>query len=158
MANYDANDLDWSWDGDFYLGEDGDIKTADDDLVRSLENEIQTVLKSEFDDWESHPTLGANLSDFRGEPNTRETGKAIEERVLSRLTSINLVKAEDISVRVTPTSRTQVMIAITIRATPTPNNRLSIGEPIVVVLTYDTLEDSVFFLPTSKLDRDSRGF
>lgn len=158
MANYDTLDLDWSWDGDFYIGEDGDIKTNDDDLVRSLENEIQTVLKSEFDDWESHPTLGANLSDFRGEPNTRETGRAIEERVISRLTSINLVKAEDIAVRVTPTSSSQVMIAISVRAVPTPSNRLNLGERILTTLLYDTLEDSVFFIPTSKLDRDSRGF
>lgn len=158
MANYDALDLDWTWDGDILVGDDGDLADNRSDLILSLENEIRTVLRSEFNDWELHPTLGANLSQFRGEPNSRKNGKAIEQRVTSKIISAGIIQPEDITVRVVPVGREQVMISVNIQATSTPGNRLAIGEPLSINLVYDSFEDSVFFLQTSKSERDARSF
>jgi len=154
--NYDTLDLDFSWDGDLVLGSDGDLGDNRDDGIRSLENEIRTVVKSEMGDWQHHPSLGANLSEFRGEPNTREIGKKIEQRVVSSLTNTGIVRLEDLKVRVVPTSVHAILIIITVTAQATPYNRLSQGESIVVSLSYDSLEDSVFFLPPSRTEWEGR--
>lgn len=154
MANYDSVDLDFTWDGDFSVGIDGDFADNKDDLIRSLENEIHTVMRSEFDDWEKHPNLGANLSEFRGEPNSRENGRRMEERIRSRLVAIRLVSDEDVDVRVVPVQIHQVLVMVAVRATSTPNNRLEAGQPVVVQFIYDSLEDSVFYLPPSELARN----
>lgn len=155
MGNYDSLDLTWTWDGDLVEGEDGDLATNTEDYLVSLETEIQTILKSESSDWLIHPTLGANLSEFRGEPNTREVAEAMEERVVSALTTPGIVKPEDLNVRVVPVGPYQVLVTIAVTANSTPGNRLSPGEPLVVVFTYDSLEDSVFFLPPNQLERDA---
>jgi Fe2+ transport system protein FeoA len=156
VANYDSVDLDFTWDGDYFVGKDGDIADTSDDLIRSLENEIHTVLRSEFGDWERDIVVGANMSEFRGEPNTRETGKQVEDRIRSRLVAIGIVQGEDLNVRVIPVGPHKVMIVIHINVTATSGNRLEIGEPLAVSLTYDSLEDSVFFLEVDQAERNAR--
>lgn len=153
MANYDSLDLKWTWDGDLLEADDGDLAINDDDMITSLETEIQSILKSETGQWLIHPILGANLSDFRGEPNTRETAQLIEERVVSSLVNQGIVRQEDISVRVVPVGPYQVLITIRVNTVATPGNRLEPGESLTVVFTYDSLEDSVFFLPPNQLER-----
>ena len=157
MALYDSIDLDWTWDGDFIEGEDGDIKDTAEDYITSLHNEIRTVIRSEYSDWQAHPVLGCNLSDFRGEANTRKTAEAIKARIISRLVAAGAVRQEDVFVRVIPVHAHQVLIIIRINTTPTVNNSLEPGEPTVVAFTYDSLEDSVFFLPPSQLERNYKG-
>jgi len=154
IANYDSNDLDWTWDGDLILGDDGDLADTSSDLIVSLENEIRTVIRSEFGDWEEHPILGANLSEFLGEANTRQTGNKIREQITSRIVAIGIVKQEDLFVRVVPVGDNQVLVIITVMASSTPANRLAAGSPLEVVFTYDSLEDSVFFMPPSQLELD----
>ena len=159
MARYDKIDFDFQWTGDIYLGEDGDIKDTSDDQIRSLENEIQSVVKSEFGDWQAHPTLGANISEFKGEANTRELGKRIEERVSLRLTSIGLIQAADLKVKVLPVTRHEVMIVIQVQASATAQNRLTLGEKVEVKLLYHSMEDGMFFLTPSNQERDfKKGF
>jgi len=157
VANYDSIDLDWTWDGDFILGKDGDLKDTEDDLLRSLLNEIHTIARSEFNDWQMHPNLGANMSEFRGEPNSREVGEAMRSRFKSRLVAAGILRSEDVSVRVIPVGRHQALIMLNVEATATSGNNISIGEPVVVTFLYDTLEDSVFFLEESQITRDARG-
>lgn len=156
MGNYDSIDLDWSWDGDYILGDDGDVRDTGYDLLRSLVNELHTVARSEFGDWQEHPNVGSNLSDFRGEPNIREVGEAFRKRLVSRIVAAGLVLPEDISVRVVPIAKHQVAAIITIQATATSGNNISIGEPIVTTLVYDSLEDSVFFVEESRSARQFR--
>ena len=156
MSNLDSNDLAWSWDGDFDVGPDGDIKDTSSDLISSLETEIRTVIRSEFGDWEKHPVLGCNLSDYRGQPNTRSTAHSIEQRITSRLVATGILKKEDISIRIIPTAQSEVLIMLRIAAAATANNRLEIGQQLELNFLYDSLEDSIFFLPTNQLERDSR--
>lgn len=149
MANYDEVDCAWTWDGDYAISDNGDLADTKSDGLQSLQNEIHTLLRSEFGDWEKHPVHASNLSDFRGEANTRQTAAAIEERIVSAITSSGLIAESDISLRITPVHQHQVLILIRINAAATPNNNLEPGDSLVVSFTYDSLEDSIFFLPPS---------
>ena len=50
MADYDSIDLDFTWDGDYVVGIDGDLGDTSKDLLQSLENEVRDILKAEFND------------------------------------------------------------------------------------------------------------
>jgi len=156
MAIYDSIDLRWTWDGDYITGDDGDIADTRDDLLESFRTELHSVLRSEFNDWEMHPNLGANISEFRGEPNTRETGDALKSRIIGRLVASGNVQASDLDVRIVPVGKSQVLCILTINATATPGNELQVGQPLVTHFLYDSLEDSVFFLEESKITHDFR--
>jgi len=147
MGQYDSIDLDWTWDGDYMVGNDGDIKDTSDDLLKSIETEVATIVKSDALDWEKDPFIGASLSDFVGEANKRETGKRIEERVLLALGAADILQTGDLEVKVVPISAHQVMIMITIYTYWSSGNRLSAGEPISVNLVFDTMERDLFFFP-----------
>ena len=156
MANYDSIDLEFTWDGDYILGDDGDLKDTSEDYLQSVKNEIHSVLRSELNDWEVSPTFAASISEFRGEPNNEATARAIEERVRSRISDLGLVKQSDLAVRVVPVGIHQVMIVLTINATSTPGNSLNLGEALGITFLYDTLEDSVFYLEDSKQEKEYR--
>lgn len=158
MALYDSIDLDFTWDGDYQIGESGDIKDTSSDLILSLKNELHTIVKSESNDWELHPNLGVNASDFRGEGNTREMGKAMEDRYRLKLIAAGIVKPEDIQVKVIPVGKHQVMVTLYVKVLATAGNGLAIGEPLAITLLYDSLEDSIFFLEESRNLRNSRTF
>lgn len=158
MANYDAIDLDFTWDGDVSIGLDGDLADTRDDRLRSLENEIRTVVKSEFGDWQRDPGVGAGINDFRGEPNNRETARLMQDRLISRISSINIVQSEDIEVRIVPVGPHEVMGIIYIVATPTPKNRLRPGDYLIVAFSYDSFEDGIFFLKTDEAERAFRSY
>lgn len=154
MANYDSIDLDFTWDGDMTIGPDGDLGDTSDDFIRSLMNEVRDCVKNEFGDWEKDPHVAADLSDFKGEPNTRKTGKLIEDRVKSRLSSAQIVNGQDVQVKVTPVHINQILITVRIQAVATPGNSLKLGEPIVVAFLYDSTEHDIFFLPPAQKDKD----
>lgn len=150
MALYDSIDLSWSWDGDYILGIDGDLKDTRDDLLESLRTELHTVIRSEFDDWQEHPNLGTNLSEYRGEPNTREVAFDMQQRIASRIAAARVANIEDLNVRIVPVSKHQVLTILQVNVLSTPGNNLVVGEPLVISLLYDSLEDSIFFLEESK--------
>lgn len=155
MANYDSIDLSWTWDGDYSVDEAGDIASTESDLIVSVITEVQNVMKSESFDWEKDISLGSNLSDFRGEPNSRKTGTAIERRMRSKISEIGIVQSQDINVRVVPVHANRILIMIRIAAESTPNNSLLPGEPVKVDLIYDTLERSTFFLLDDTLAKNA---
>lgn len=156
MGLYDAIDLDWFWDGDYGIGDDNDLKDTSDDYIRSLENDIMTVMKGEIADWQLHPTLAASLSDYQGEPNTRANGEKIRARTRSALIEANVVQAQDLTVRVVPVGYHEILIMISVTAVSTPNNRLELGTPVVINLLYDSIEKGIFFTPINQTDRDFR--
>lgn len=155
MGNYDSIDLDFTWSGDYVVGQDGDLGDTSDDFIRSLVNEVRTVCQSEYGDWERDPAVAADLADFRGEPNTRVTGDKIRDRVKSRIVSTGIVRAEDLFVRVTPVHIHQVLVMIRIQAQATPGNSLVVGEPIQINLIYDSSEHDIFFLPPPAHEREA---
>jgi len=156
MANYDSIDLAWSWDGDITIDDMGDLKDTQENYLQACADTIQCVVKSETLEWEKDPLLGANLSEFQGEPNTREIGKAIEDRIKIALTSQGIIQNGDISVRVVPVHANQVMISITVSAEPSNKNGLSPAEPLQISLIYDTLENSTFFILDNNLEKAAR--
>jgi hypothetical protein len=160
MAIYDSIDFKWTWDGDYVLGQDGDIADSGSsgDYLESLITEVHTVLRSEFGDWQYDPNLGTNLSDFVGEPNSRENGQQIEQRIQSRLVAAQLLRPEDVIVKVIPTGKHEIFVTITVNATSTPLNKLEPGSSLIVSLVYDTLEDNVFFLDQSESARQAGSF
>jgi len=153
MSNYDSIDVEFTWDGDFNVGTDGDIATTIANPLDPLYTQVHQILRSETGDWLKHTFMGANLSDFHGEPNNQVTAKAIEERLVSALTAYGTIRREDIAIRIVPTSPHQILIAIAINATPTIANGLEPGQAVIISFTYDSIEDRIFFLPINELLR-----
>ena len=156
MANYDSIDVDWTWDGDYQVGDNGDLKDTDYDYIQSLVNEIRTIVRSEYGDWELHAMLASNLSDYLGEPNNETIARAIEERITSSVSAAGILNPSDLQVRVVPVQNHIVLVTLTISAEATSRNSLVVGEPVIVSLTYDSLEDSIFFLPINDTERLGR--
>jgi hypothetical protein len=151
IANYDSIDLDWTWDGDYLLGLDGDLKDTSYDFIQSFVNEVRTIIKADFNDWLKQPNLGCRLLDFKGEPNNRDTATSIQQRIQSKLQE-NLIKPGDLTVTIVPVHVNAVLITLTIQADATPGNSLQLGQPIVTSLIYDSAENSIFFLPPPELN------
>jgi len=145
MALLDSIDLNWTRDGDFSLGEDGDVKDTSEDYLLSLENQIRDLVKSSQGDWESDFQFGCDLDDFVGEPNIERTSLAIERRITSKILATQLVPERDLLVKVVPVHQTQVAVFVKVSCNSTPNNRLKFGESIVVSAVYDTMEKGLFF-------------
>ena len=148
--NYDATDLDFTWDGDLMISPTGDLLDTSDDLLRSIRNEIQSVLKSDLGDWREDPSIGADLSDFVGEPNSRQTAQNIQARVESALAQILFLS--DLSVRIIPVNIHQVLIMLSLAVLPTPANKLQSGQVISISFVYDYLETGVY-IDISEIDR-----
>lgn len=139
--NYDSVDLSFTWDGDF-IAEDGDLRSTDDDLMASLRTEVLTVIKSDLQDWREDPGVGANVSEFIGEPNIPETAKLLEGRIKSSLSLI--IQSEDLFVRVVPVGPHKVLITLQIEVLATPDNKLITGDLISITLLFDYMERGVF--------------
>jgi hypothetical protein len=152
--DYSSIDLEWNWTGDFAIGKDGDLKDTSDDTIQALVQEIQSIIRSNFKDWKAHPSLAANLAQFRGEANTRETGKRVEQQIFSVLVNNNVVRPEDLTVKVVPIHIHQIAVFLKISALATPQNSLELGQPVVTALIYDSVEDSVFYVPEDQLKRE----
>jgi hypothetical protein len=94
------------------------------------------------------PGIGASLSDFIGEPNTRQTANLLHDRLRMAIVSLGLVNEEDLDIKIVPTHRTEVAIFIRVAALSTPYNSLRNGELLTVTFLYDymDLNSGVFFL------------
>lgn len=144
---YDSVDLEFSWNGDFSLGSEGDLGDTRDDYLKSLLQEIHTVCASYAGEWELYPGLGASLREFIGEPNTRRIGEAIRERLRIALISAGLVAEGDLKVRVTPVHRHRVLIIVAVSVVPTSFNRLdTVTNTVSVSLVFDFIEQGIHFL------------
>jgi hypothetical protein len=146
MANYTSVDMNWAWYGDYLLGEDGDIDDTSDDPTLSLRNEMATVIKSDLEDWELDPALGANISEFNGEPNTRANGEALQNRVKYALVAAGIVGQADVDVKVTPISPREVVIVTVVKQTLIDNGTLT-NRAVQVGFLYDSTENGLFVLP-----------
>jgi hypothetical protein len=158
MANYDFIDTSWTWDGDYYTEDyinnhtNGDVIHTEQDALDSLKEQIHNVVGSEFGDWENHINLGANLSFFRGEPNTRETARLLREHLISAITNSGAVNDGDVDVKVVPVHNNQLLIVILVNAEATAQNGLNAGDRLAVGFLYDSLEGNIFFLPPNNAE------
>lgn len=149
---YDSIDFDWTWDGDFLIDSQGDLKDTGENLLLSFQNEVFTIVKSDLQDWREDPGVGADLGDFIGEPNTSDIGKSIEQRVRASLALI--ADTSDTDVRVVPVGIHRVLIAITFQVLATQANRLRSGDTVSVSFLYDYFERGIF-VPLEDLNKFS---
>jgi len=142
---YDAIDLFYSWNGDYTIGQDGDLKDTSYDGLRSLKQEIHTICASALNDWAEYPGYAAGLDDFVGRPNIPSTAAAIEDRVRIALTANLVVLEEDLSVKVIPVHRQEVLIVIKVHVIPTTANNLVV-DTVSTALVFDFVEQGITFL------------
>lgn len=92
-------DIMLSEDGDIVLDDVGDIMLAEgaEYVIQSVRNRLKSVTVDWFYDH-----IGADLIDFLGYPNSRETADAITERIVSALTRDGLISKDDLFVKVVP--------------------------------------------------------
>lgn len=141
-GNYDSIDFDFTWDGDFVLDTQGDLKDTSEDRLLSIRNEIFTIVKSSLGDWREDINVGADLDDFVGEPNNRSTAAGIQTRLESALSE--LINLGDLNIQVTPVSIYKVLISLTLEILPTAENGLRAGTTISTTFLYDYLEKGVY--------------
>ncbi len=142
-ANYDSLDLIHTWNQDLAIGHDNDLADTSNDEIQSLIQEVQTIVNSDLLDWEENPTYAASLDDYIGEPNSRDTASSIVNRITTSLISNNIVRADDVSVRVIPVGKSEILIIVSIQALATQNNSIIDNNNIVVTFSFDYSEEGI---------------
>ena len=123
-------DLLFSSEGDFSLGENGDVADTENDHMRSLIQRIITRLSSAPGDWNLAPGVGVGLSAIIGQPNTRANGLRVEEIVASGLVQGGLLASDEFSVVAFPADQHTVGVILKI------NPRFVRGQT-TLTFTYD---------------------
>jgi len=138
MASYyDAVDLYWTDDGDFAIGRDGDIADTKHDPLLAAKQDIYDRVKSDKLDYRETPTIGASLSDFIGETNTRERGLEIERRIFGSMrTGGGSFTLGDISVNVFPLDQHTIAVRLELKVKPTPWNRNTSRLNMIMIYAY----------------------
>ena len=95
-------DLYFTDKGDFALGDDGDLQDTKLFAYRGLIQMINTRLSSSKGEWALEPEVGAGLSSFRGKPNNQKVALQIKQRIVTELTSENLLRASEFFIDVLP--------------------------------------------------------
>lgn len=140
---YDATDLFWSAKGDIQIS-NGDIMDTAYDPLRSLVQEIKTRASSDTGAWRNSLDVGSNISDFVGEPNNKTTAEGIKTRIISSLARHGFVNTQDILLKYIPIAADKLLIRISIKVLPTPQNKGS--KEITIHGLYNYEEDQVSFL------------
>lgn len=129
-------DLYFTQDGDFVLGENGDLQDTNLEAYRGFVQRVLTRMMSRRGDWSLHTDIGANLTSFVGLPNTEEIGSRIKDRVSSELYQENLLRGSELTVEVVPYANTAIAIILVIRPPRTAGQ-------IVLSFTYDMRENKL---------------
>lgn len=143
-ANYDRNDLRWSYRGDFLLGHDGDLADTSGDPLKSIHQEIRDIIRSDVGSWKLYPNKGAGLSDFVGEANDKRTAEAIKTRMISALTRNGLVNTRDVKVIYAPVDINKLMVRVSLQVAPTAANRGS--NTLSMTFGYNYSENNVYLI------------
>jgi hypothetical protein len=143
MSNvYDTTDLAWTFRGDYTVSHDGDIMDTYEDPLRSIVQEIRDRIKSDKGDWRYYPELGASVSDFVGEPNTKLTAESIKARILMAITRNGLVNSNDVKILYAPIDIDKIMFRVSLSVAPTARNRAS--QYALINLVYSYSENNVY--------------
>jgi hypothetical protein len=140
--DYDKTDLVWTSRGDLFVGSEGDLMDTEYDPLRSVVQEILTRLRADFGDWQFAPNIGAQLSDFVGEPNNKTNAENIKSRILSILSKDNLVGTRDVNIRYIPITHDRLMYRVSLKVAPTPRNGNS--ETLVMNFMYSYSDNNVY--------------
>ena len=138
---YDNTDLVWTYRGDLTLGHTGDVLDTFDDPLRSIMQEIKTRIECDQGEWLVYPQVGANLSDYVGEPHNKALADAIKTRIEGALTANSLVASGDLNVKYMPISRERLLIRVSLNVAPTARNASS--ETLLLSLVYSYSENNI---------------
>lgn len=137
MARFkDIVDIKWSSNGDLCLGDSGDLDDTENDFYGGFLQRLNTILSSSKYDWKTQSFVGADLKQFVGKPNTRETGAAIKQAVLAAVQQYDLLRGEEFIVDVFPVS--EQMIAIVLVISPP-----GAGGQLVLNYSYDMRQNKI---------------
>jgi len=76
-------------------------------------------LKTDNPDWQIHPSIGANLSDLVGMPNSRKTGEHGEMLITNCLTADGFISGSNLSVKGVPVSQKEILFYVTVQSSTT---------------------------------------
>lgn len=133
---YDKMDLYWGFDGDLLVGPEGDLYAPEDDVLRSLVQEVRTRIMGDQQDWELYPDVGAGLSDLIGQPNNKTTAESGKAKIIAALTRDGLVSAGDISIKYMPIGPYNLLYRLSIATAPTDANYQNESIDISVLFDY----------------------
>lgn len=88
--------------GDYMTDETGDFALTEGH--ESAQQDLMNRIRTQTEDWRSHPRIGADLELLEGEPNTRETGMKGITQINETLTFDHRFDIMDVSVRAIPLS------------------------------------------------------
>lgn len=142
---YDRTDLHFTHRGDFVIGPEGDLYDTSDDALRSLLQEIRTRLMSDLEDWRLYPELGASLSSFIGETNSKATAEAIRAKIIASLNQYGLVDTRDLNISSMPISADTLLFRIAINVAPTFENHNVESLKLQVIYNYTDMNLHVLF-------------
>jgi hypothetical protein len=140
---YDKIDCFWTSQGDYYIS-DGDILDTSHDPLRSLVQEIRTRTESDQGDWEVFETVGGNIRDSVGEPNTPATAEATRVRLLAAYARDGFINSKDMSIQYMPVDRDKLLMRLKVKVAPTPENGNS--ETLTVAIVYNYSDNNVYFI------------
>lgn len=141
---YDKSDLFWTSRGDYLIGNDGDVMDTKYDPLRSLLQEIRTRVEADQGDWIVFPTVGSDMRDFVGEPNSPTTAEAIKTRVIAALARDGFVHTRDMKIQYMPIDRDKLLLRVSIDVAPTAENGNS--ETLIRTMLYNYSDNNVYFM------------
>jgi len=97
-------------DGDLVVGANGDLALSKPS--RTAIQDIAFRVRSQHDDFQLHPLIGANLAPLVGEPNNRRNGDRIRTLVQRALTRDGRFSPDSLSIEVVPVSSEDIVILI----------------------------------------------
>lgn len=100
MAIYREVDVSVSASGDITLASNNDLAITSGSGV--LKQDVAFRLRTDPGDFYPHPETGAGLSDLIGEPNSRETSRTGEAKIIGALVGDGMVANADLYVRGVP--------------------------------------------------------
>jgi hypothetical protein len=137
MARFDKiNDLYFTGEGDFNLGDNGDLEDTKYYAYRGFIQRVLNRMKSTRGDWPLQSSVGADLHSFIGSPNTKEIALDIQDRIRVELEQENLLLGGELQVKVFPTSKYSVAIALII-------NPPRSGGQVILTFSYDMRDNKL---------------
>lgn len=120
--------------GDFFLGDNGDLRDTLNDSYRGMLQRVLTRVQSRKGDWATQTSVGAGLTAVIGKPNTAEAGAAIRNLIHTELLQEDLLRSSEFVVDAFPLTKHIVAVAIVI----TPPRS---GGQVVLTFTYDVRDN-----------------
>lgn len=115
MSIYTETDILVDPSGDLVVAPNGDFQIAWPSGV--LLQDVVFRAKTDWNDFEPHQKLGANLQSLIGEMNTKETGMMAEKKLFKSLTAGSRVESSDLKIKAVPISRESIALYTFINAT-----------------------------------------